>query len=219
MRNFECNVTPEKILEKLFVLLCEERIAKEIDKLIDIAAHNFGLKIKIPINHSTFNQHLSAFVCHLYRNGVALPRDLTDQDALAEAIFLLEEYYQNEDAKGYDKALLDAVLTDVNGFELVLFSLADAIKTVERKKYIQWVFADNFSNLSWSLRQRIVAFYLKQNKACFQKPFIAIDSVRLVDRFCELLLNHLSDDNLMNQILADKFPPCETHTAFHPQRG
>ena len=203
MRNYDCDVSPGKILDKLSALLCEERIAKEVDEPIDLAAHTFRLKITIPINYSKFNQVIAAFVRHLYRNGAALSHGLSEQEALAEAIFLLEGHYQNEEAKGYDKALLDAVGTDIEGFELVLYRLADAIKTVERKKYIQWVFVDNFFHLGWELKQRIVSFYLKQNEVYLQTPLIDLNPVRLVDHFCELLLNHLSDDNLINQVLAN----------------
>jgi len=88
MTNYDCDVSPEKILDKLSALLCEERIAKEVDEPIDLAAHNFRLKITIPINHFKFNQVIAAFVRHLYRNGVALSHGLSEQEALAEAIFL-----------------------------------------------------------------------------------------------------------------------------------
>lgn len=202
MTNSEHNFSSQKVLDRLSELLDEERLAKEIDEMLDVEAHNFQLKISPPINTSKFNRIVSSFVKNIYKTGLRLPIHLSGPSATAEAVYLLENYYQNEGSKGYDGALFDAVGTNIQGFELVLARLAESIKMAERTKYIAWVFADNFLNLDWKQKHRIVAFYLTQNKALLPAELCDLDPARLVDCFQELFITHMSTENMVQQVLS-----------------
>ena len=147
MTNSEQNLSSEKLLDTIMDLLNEERMAREIDERIDLAVETFQVKVKVPLSHSDFNRVISGFVRNIYHKGLRLSRHLSNQEALTEAVSLLEKYYQGIDSMGYDGALLDARGNDQEGLEYVLSQLAESIKTVERKKYERWVFADTVDQL------------------------------------------------------------------------
>ena len=201
MTNSEHNFSSQRVLDRLSDLLDEERMAKEIDEPVDVEAHNFQLKISPPINTSKFNRIISAFVRNIYKRGLRLTRHLSDPTAVAEAVYLLENYYQNEGSKGYDGALFDAVGTNTEGFELILTRLAESIKLAERTKYITWVFADNFLNLEWKQQHHIVCFYLRQNKALLPAELCDLNAARLVDCFQELFITLMSTKSMVRQVL------------------
>ena len=201
MTNSECNFSSQKVLDRLSDLLDEERLAKEIDEAVDVETHKFQLKISPPITTSKFNRIVSSFVRNIYKTGLRLPIHLSDSAATAEAVYLLENYYQNEGSKGYDGALFDAVGTNIQSFELVLARLAESIKWVERTKYIKWVFADNFLNLDWKQQHHIVCCYLRQNKALLPAELYDLNPARLVDCFQELFITHMSTKSMVRQVL------------------
>lgn len=202
MTNFKHDFSPKRVLDRLFDLLNDELIEKVIDEPIDLAVHTFQLKIALPITHSEFKRVISAFVHHLYKKGLRLPQHLSGHKAFAEAVYLLESYYLNEGSKGYDGALLDAVGTNMEGFELVLSRLAESIKTAERKKYIIWAFTDNLFNLNWKYRKSIVSFYLRQNEALLSAAIRDLDPARLVDCFHELFISHILAESMVGQVLS-----------------
>jgi hypothetical protein len=56
------------------------------------------------------------------------PTHFSHQQALAEAVFILNTYYDNDSAKGYDGALLDANSKGPDGLEIVLGSWQKRLK-------------------------------------------------------------------------------------------
>ena len=141
MTNSEQNLSSEKILDTIIDLLNGERMTREIDEPIDLTVKAFQIKTKLPLSHSDFNRVIAEFVRRIYQKGLRITRHLSDQEALAEAVSLLENYYQGIDSRGYDGALLDATGNDQESLGYVLSQLAESIKAVERKKYVQWVFS------------------------------------------------------------------------------
>ena len=166
MMNSESDFDAEKLIGNVLDLLNEARMQQEIDELLDMARRSFCLKESGPVSHSAFNHLIAGFVQHVYRNGLRLPRHFSGQEALGDAIFLLDRYYQREHIKGgehitgYEAALIDFKGGDREGLELVLSQLAESIKTVERGKYSQWVFTTNIDHLDWRLRCLIVEAYI-----------------------------------------------------------
>ena len=205
MTNSEHNFSPEKVLEHLFDLLNEEQIAKKVDEPIDLAVQVFRLKIVVPITHSEFNRVIAAFVRHIFQSGIQLPCHLSDREALSEAVFLLERYYQNENVKGYDGALIDAIGRDTENLELVLSRLTEFIKMTERGKYVEWAFADNYFILDWGKRQSIVSTYIKQNETWLPPEIVELDPARHVNHFNKLFINHMSTESSIRQVFSAKF--------------
>ena len=172
-------------------LLNEERMARAIDERIDLAVETFELKVKVPLSHSDFNRLIAGFVRGIYQKGLRLPRHLSDQEALTEAVSLLEKYYQSIQIRGYDGALLDAAGNNLEGLEYVLSQLEESIKAVEREKYMQWVFVDTVDQLDWEAHRRIAATYLVKYKDLLSPELRDMDPARLADHFQDLIINHL----------------------------
>ena len=191
MTNSEQNLSSEKLLDTIMDLLNEERMAREIDERIDLAVETFQVKVKVPLSHSDFNRLIAGFVRRIYQKGLRLPRRLSEQGALAEAVSLLEKYYQGIRTRGYDEALVDAAGNDLEGLEYVLSQLAESIKAVEREKYMKWVFVDTVDQLDWEARRRIAATYLVKYKDLLPPELRDMDPARLADHFQDLIINHL----------------------------
>ena len=172
-------------------LLNEERIAEEIDELIDLAVETFKTKAKVPLSHPDFNRLIAQFVRHLYRKGLRLPRNLSEKEALTEAVSLLEKHYQGIHSRGYDEALVDASGNDLEGFEYVLSQLAESIKAVERIKYVKWVFTDTVDQSDWEAHRRIAATYLVKYKDLLPPEFRDMDPARLTEHLRDLIINLL----------------------------
>jgi len=200
MMSSKTDFSAKRVIDTVLNLLCEVRIQREIDEPIDTVKQNFNVTVSEPITHSNFNQVIAAFVRHVYRKGLRLPRQLSDQGALAEAIWLLKNFYQSKNTKGYEGALMDANKYGQAGLEFVLIELAESIKTVEKGKYIQWVFTVNFENLDWRLRSRIAAAFIEQNKEMLTGHRLDIDPARLADSLQYLTENQLAVGNFVRQI-------------------
>jgi len=198
--NSEQNPSSEKIIDTIMNLLNEERMARPIDEPIDMTVKAFQLKVKVPLSHSDFNRVIAEFVRDLHQKGLRLPRHLSDQEAFMEAVSLLEKYYQGIDSRGYDGALLDARGNDQEGLEYVLSQLAESIKAVERKKYVQWVFSSIIDQSDWEARRRIAATYLMQYEDILSPELRDMNPAWLAEHFQDLIINHLSTDTLIKQI-------------------
>ena len=198
MTNSNCHLQPDKILYRLIDLLSEEKITNIIDDPIDMALDAFRLKITTPITHKEFNRVLAAFMRHIFKTAILLPRHLSDRRALAEAIFLLKRHYQNEGVNGYEGALVDTIGTGMDHIELILSKLGEIVKEVEREKYKKWVFIDNYLILSFMDKKCVVSAYLNQNQLILPPELVQMDPARLIDDFYMLLTNHISSKSLMD---------------------
>ena len=139
-------------------------------------------------------------MCRIYQKGLRITRHLSDQEALVEAVSLLENYYQGIDSSGYDGALLDATGNDQEGLGYVLSQLAESIKAVERKKYVQWVFFSTIDQSDWEIRRRITATYLTKYRFLLSPELKGMDPAWLVDHFQGLISNLVSTQSLLEQV-------------------
>ncbi len=199
MMNFEQHFSAEKTIDTVLDLLSKARMQREIDEPVDMARQNFCLKASGPVSHSSFNHLIAEFIQHAYLNGLRLPRHFSDKKALGEAIFLLDRYYRSEHLKGYEAALVDFKANGQEGLELVLSQLTESIKTVERGKYIQWVFTANIDHLDWRLRCLTVESYIKRYKEFLPKHLFDIDLARFADNLHDLIISHLTVDDMVIQ--------------------
>jgi hypothetical protein len=200
MTNFEQNFSSENILDTIINLLNEERLVREIDEPIDLTVKVFKIKAKLPLSHSDFNHVIAEFVCRIYQKGLRITRHLSDQEALVEAVSLLENYYQGIDSSGYDGALLDATGNDQEGLGYVLSQLGESIKAVERKKYVQWVFFSTIDQSDWEIRRRITATYMAKYRFFLSPELKDMDPAWLVDHFQGLIFNLVSSQSLLEQV-------------------
>jgi hypothetical protein len=192
----------EKIIDFLTEKLSQERIVSEIDEPIYNAIQSFSLKIATPVTHSSFNHIIAAFVRHIFEFGLRLPRYLSDQQALSEAVSMLEKHYHGTHVKGYDGALLDAAGNSGEGTELVLSILAEAIKAVQRKKYVESVFALYLDHLDWAQKLQIVSAYVEQNGEYLPSHFLQSPPARFTGDLQDLIINHVDTDSSLHQLFS-----------------
>jgi hypothetical protein len=200
MMNSRNDLLAQDLIDSLRNLLCEERIAREVDDPLDQAEGSFQIEVKFPVSHADFNRVITEFVRHLYLKGLRLPRCLSHEEALSEAIFILERHYQGGYTSGYDQALLDAASTGLEGVEFVLSRLAASVKEIEREKYVKWVLVDKVGRLDWQTRRRLVSTYLERFKDILPSQLREMAPARLVDHFHDLIFNLISSDNFLKQI-------------------
>lgn len=184
-------------------LIREERLTYEIDRPIDSTSADFPREIPKPISHQAFNRIIAAFVQHVYGQGLRLPRRVSDREALAEAIELLMRYYKTPYTEGYDGALVDTINGDHEAIESVLNQLAESIKAIERKKYIQGVFACQYQYLDWKTRLHIVTVYWQKKKDLFPELSNS-DPAWLVENFRDLIETDLSSSDSVKSITSSE---------------
>ena len=81
-----------------------------------------------------------------------------------------------------------------------LSELAESIKAVERKKYVQWVFYSTIDQSDWKIRQRITATYLTKYRSFLSPELRDMDPAWLVDHFQGLISNLVSTQSLLKQV-------------------
>jgi len=198
--NSKTNFSAKRVIDTVLDLLCQDRMYREIDEPIDTAKRNFNVTESEPITHSAFNRVIAAFIRHVYLEGLRFPIQLSDQEALGEAISLLERYYPRENTEGYEEALIEAIGQGQAGLEFVLIQLAESIKAVEKGKYIRWVYTANYEHLDWRLRSRIAAAFIEQNKEVLTEHLLDIDPARFADSLQYLTENQLAVGNFARQL-------------------
>ena len=201
LKNSESVQTTEKTLVKIADLLSEEQILAEVDQPLDQAAQAFRLELKEPLSYTSFNQAVGEFVRYVYKSGLRLPRDLSESEAVMEAIYLLTRFYRGGYTEGYEGALLDAMNGQLEGLELVLSRICESIKKIERAKYVNWVFAEHFDRLDWDARRRFVMVYLDKLRDFLPAKMLELSPARLVDHFRDQIIDYVSSTDLLKRVL------------------
>lgn len=190
MMSSETDTAAANLLDTLLDLLDEVNLVREIDDPIDNATRTFHFEIEIPLSHCAFNRVIAAFIRHIFREGMRLPRDLSESTCLSTAIDLLNCYYRGINSTGYDGALLDAIHNDFESIEQILGQLAEAVKRVEREKYIEGVFTSHINHCDWYIKHALVMIYLQRYSKILPPWLQAIDPARLVESYRDLLITY-----------------------------
>jgi hypothetical protein len=201
MMNSDRTKAIKNVVNAILELLTEERISSEIDEPMEQAAQSFRFKVEGGISHSVFNRAIAEFVRHIYEKGIRLRRHLSEEEALGEAIFLLEHSSNQGLPMDYEANLVNITNSKLESLELVLLELGEAVKAAERQKYIAWVFAYHVDQLDWKTRCFVVKTYLEEHKAILPPQLLDLDPAQLASHWRDLIINHLSTDRLFRQVL------------------
>lgn len=199
MRNFSRIVEPIEIIDTICSLLDEETVNRKVNEPLEHANQEFQLDVAVPITRVEFNRVITAFIQHMYEKGIRLPRTLSFQEALAEAVFILNRYYDNDKAEEYDGALLDAVSKSKEGIEMVLAEITEALKTQEQIKYINWVFTCHIDCLDWEAQKKIIISFLKLNEKFLPTNLLQLNPGRISKIIRELISDYCSIVNILRQ--------------------
>ena len=174
-----------KVIDDITAALTETLIKARIDEPIDKAARKFNYQLKKPIDYRQIHAILSDFVNHIYTIG--LKSDWIVSDPLAETLLILDTHYQGSSSNGYAAAMIDATCQDGTGLELVIIQLAQIIKTTERQKYVNGVFAQYLDPADWYLKCDIVRQLQKRYHSVLPASLLECSPEQLVDEIPHLI--------------------------------
>lgn len=152
----------EAVISSMAFYLNEDYLISHIDEPIDRAVASYSEDEVELSSHRRFHQSLARFVVHIYARGLPCPRTLSVSQSHDDAVALLEVAYEGACANGYFAAVLDALLAQPDGIEVVRGRLVEAVKAEWRRMHVRWVFAESLPPSDWSLRRETAAILLNR---------------------------------------------------------
>ena len=182
------------ITGKLDCSLIENRFDEPIAKV----ALEFRPEGKPPFPHKVFHKIIGDFVGQIYEKALKASWMLTDP--LAEAIFLLENHYRSSKyGSGYEAAASDADDPTQGGIQTVLTSMAESIKDIERKKYIDGIFTWYLHSCSWELQCEIARLLLEEYQPFIPPLLRRCVPAQLVDEIQSIMYEYICSDFALQQ--------------------
>jgi len=170
MRDFLLKEAEER-LERIMACLDRGEIRTRIEIPMEIANYSFDHSIH-ESNTGGVNtllvEAMGRLVQHIYRTGVQCPLSLSQSQAEAHALRLLEDSYQGRSGNGFDAAHYDVCENGTEGLSFVLSFLGDVILMNERSQYTQNIMTLEVDSLSWGKKvalTRAIAEYLVRMNA------------------------------------------------------
>jgi hypothetical protein len=200
-----CEKKAQGIIDEVIKLLDEKHVSREIDERIEKAAARFKFDREAAPSHALFNQIISDFVMHMFEEAIRLPIRLTPSQAKGEAVAILEQYYEGSQHRGYYAAYLDFLDSAENGIMLLIARMTEAIKAIERRKYVRWVYLSRIDQSDWTTGCRLVKVLLDRLNSYLPPRITQCDPAQLVDCLPDLLMTCLDTESTRDQILAGHF--------------
>ena len=188
--NCEAETKVRDIIAQVSALLDEEKLHRRIDEPILCILESFDGRIEKPFAVRAFHQVIGSFVKVIYRDGLPIKQDLSEEQAQAEAIHILQGY-QGQVARGYGAALYDAAQTDHNGIQLVLDQMAEYVRLHERDQYLQWVLATCLDHTDWPMKCRLVEYLIRELKPYLSESILLCHPSLLADQWPHLLRTYI----------------------------
>ena len=124
--NSDMEKRARETIETIAARLDRSLVKSRFDEPIAKVAWEFTCEAKPPVSHKAFNKIVADFVQQIYEKALKASWMLTDP--LAEAIFLLENYYRSPAyGPGYAAAILNANDAAEGGVQTVLFHPCTAV--------------------------------------------------------------------------------------------
>lgn len=197
--NCDMEKRAREIIEIISAKLDSGLIRSRFDEPIAKVAWESKCEAKFPVTHKDFNKIVADFVQQIYEKALKASWMLTDP--LAEAIFLLENYYRSPAyGPGYAAAVLHANDAAEGGVQAVLAGLAESIKNIERKKYIDGVFTWHLHSCSWELQCEIARLLLEDYKPYIPPLLCKCVPAQLVDEIPSIMYRYICGDFTLQQI-------------------
>jgi hypothetical protein len=199
MTNSDFKPKATALLNEVLQLTEEAYLHLRIDEPIEKAAAGFEAERVAPMTHKAFVELTSAFVHHVYEHGLSTWQGLSDAEARAEAIAILEEGYQGAHGRGYYTAFLDASNPGPDGVEFVLARMADLIILRARETHIRWVFATRIELLDWPKRRVLAETLFKRWEPFLGPGLLRLSPARLAHHLPELITAILSNRQMVGK--------------------
>ena len=205
MMSSECAPSVEEILDRLIERLNEDRLREVIDEPLERAASTFAARLARPLTQEVFLRTLGEFAAHVYETGLGISQRLSADQARAEAVHLLDTHYQNEHAKGYYAALVDAMDPCQDGVCLVLASLKGIIRVKERQNYVNAAIAGAVDPLDWPAQCALTERLLERFRDSWPAALQQMAPSRLAGEWPALLFVQLDAAVMLQDIARSPF--------------
>lgn len=211
--NTDITERAKETIEIIAAKLDQNLIKNRFDEPIAKAAKHFKFKAECPITHKAFHKVIANFVEHIYAKALKASWKLTDP--LVEAIFLLENHYNSTMyGEGYTAAILDADDAEAGGIRIVLTNLAESIKDIERRKYINGVFTWHLYSNDWDIRCEIARLLLEEHRQFIPERLQKCSPAQLVKEIPSIMYRHICSDSILQQVSFSNETPFITESLF-----
>jgi len=190
-----------QILGKLSARLDTSHISHAFDQVLD----RYIAQYRIPTNHVEFNQEIAGFLQAVYLIGVKPRMILTALEATAKAVSLLSQYNNNQGARGYEAAYLDAVFSGEEDIGDVCFKLSQIVKESEIRKYRDYVYVTTIDPSDWQLHINITAGIIELFGECLPPLIRESPPERFSGLYKDLIEMILSSQDLAIKISAGSY--------------
>jgi len=191
------------VINDIFTLIDGEYFNHFIDEPIDKAMNSFVFKDTETVTTRSFIRITGRFVRHIYKYGLGIKQDLSDPQARAIALNILEEGYQGPHARGYEAALLDASDSELTGIEFILTQMADYIKIAARQKHVRCVFLSQIEYLDWNTRCLIAEILLEKWERFLPPNILGCSSSQLASHLPELINSLSSIEGTVEKLMGN----------------
>jgi len=187
----------EWILDTVRVLLDEECLTSLFDEPIAQALETFECPEGWSYSNAAFLATIARFVQHVYEHALPGRRKLSESQARDEAVALLQQVYQGTGYDGYEAAAAEAAAPDQPGVELVVATLAEALKARERQRYVAWVGARHIGLADWSTRRAMAAILLEASAEHLPPELLASQPEQVAHCVSKLLQRDMATDKAL----------------------
>ena len=192
-----------QLIREVSDLLSEDALQQSCDEPVNAAASSFKRPESDRPTYEFFLDTIGSFISNVYAHGWNPRQVLSPDQAKAEAISLLQQYYQGQSAFGFEAAQLDALDPTFNGMEFVIAQITQILVTKTRKKHIRWILHTRLNSLDWSKRRLIAAELLRRWQTMAPDNMGRANSAQMADHCADLIMAQLSADAQVSDLISD----------------
>jgi hypothetical protein len=141
-----------RLLQAIVAVLDPATLKKVIDAPIEAAAEKLLGGMPQPSSCEQFNSRMCEFVKPIYMEASLSKRVLSQEEAFAIGVQILNAGYGAGGCMGYEHALLDVLQDGSQEMDAVLRAIMEGIKAREQHNYAQWVYARHVESLGWPMK-------------------------------------------------------------------
>ncbi len=201
--SFEIADNPRDLLQQMLAELDERELRRQIDDPVDAAVAEYvgQLSMPSPPTQRDVLDAVSGLLRHVYCKGLAFRRELPTGQVRREAAFLLENCYAGTGGRGFSVALSEACAGGHDVVVSVLMTLGDAMKAVERRKFLWVTLTGRLSLLPLESRYRL-AEHVWEAWSPHLSKVAALSPREVAARLPELVLEFAESDNHIRRLFA-----------------
>ena len=143
----------QKLIENILIHIDEDFLARRVDVPLQGAAAEFQFDEDDLLSFGKFLDLIGSFVGHMCLKGCGVQRILTEQQAIAEAIAIIEAGYPGNPQERLDNAFLDV---EQYGLQQIFSFFVSSFSASTRGKYVSWILKSSLDPLTWNEKKIVV---------------------------------------------------------------